>query len=261
MNKIIHRDTKTTTKVFDHRTLRRDYATLIPVLKKGLRVLDVGCGTGAISKDIAEAVGEQGCVTGIDNTEAFIIQGREAHRSVRNLELVHADLFNFHPDEKFDLVVAARVVQWLNNPDVAIKVLATFLKPGGQLSILDYNHEDIVWKPEPPESMRRFYKAFLNWRADNGMDNRIGDHLAAHFREAGFHSIEVLEADEVYRKGEVDFAQRAGIWSKVAELKQIVDEGYLNEVERLRTISEYDQWVELDAQCMTLNLTEVRGKI
>lgn len=261
MNKTIHRESGSSTKIFDDRTLVRDYATLVPVLKKGLRVLDVGCGTGAISKGIAEQVGPSGSVTAIDNTEAFITSGKETYKNVRNLELIHADLFTFQPDEKFDLIVAARVFQWLNNPKDALKCLRGFLKPGGQMSILDYNHEGLEWRPEPPESMRIFYSAFLKWRLDAGMNNRISEALSGYFSELDFHSIEVFNADEVYKKGEDNFLQRAGIWSKVAELKQIVEEGYLDEGIRLKAIADYNAWVAKDAECMTMRLNEVRGKI
>ena len=261
MNKTIHRNNESATGIFDHRTLQTDYATLIPLLRQGLRVLDVGCGTGAISKGIAEQVGEDGHVTGIDNTEAFINSGRKTYGSVRNLELIHTDLFQFKPDEKFDLVVTARVLQWLSNPKEALMKLATFLKPGGHLSILDYNHEALLWQPPPPESMQVFYKAFLKWRSDAGMDNRIAENLADYFSETGFHSIEVFSANEVYRRGDANFIQRAGIWSTVAGLTQIVDEGYLDEATRLKAVDEYHRWVEQECQSMIMTLKEVRGTI
>ncbi len=78
MNKHIERDGQTTTKIFDNRSLQSDYATLVPLLRDGLRGLDVGCGTGAISKGIAQMIGTNGHVTGIDNTEAFIKSGKES---------------------------------------------------------------------------------------------------------------------------------------------------------------------------------------
>ena len=261
MNKTIHRSSESSTKIFDNRTLETDYATLLPVLKKGLRVLDVGCGTGAISKGIAAKVGEEGKVVGIDNTEAFINSGKETYGSVRNLELIHADLFQFKTEEKFDLVVAARVLQWLSNPKEALKKLGSFLKPGGQISILDYNHEGLTWEPAPPLSMQQFYQAFLKWRSAAGMDNRIADHLADYFKDTGFHSIEVFNADEVYQKGETNFLQRIGIWSKVAELRQIVDEGYLEEHVRIQAIQAYNKWIVNDAEKMIMRLTEVRANI
>lgn len=261
MNKTIHRETGTTTKIFDNRTLQRDYSTLVPILRDGLRVLDVGCGTGAISKGIAQQVGKTGSVVGIDNTEAFIISGKETYKNVRNLELIHADLFEFQPAEKFDLIVAARVLQWLSNPKDAIRRLTAFLKPGGQISILDYDHQSLKWNPQPPESMRVFYKAFLKWRADAGMNNEIAEDLAGYFADLGFNSIEIHNADEVYKRGEENFLQRMGIWSRVAELKQIAEEGYIENDIRLKAIEEYDQWIEKDAEWMVMKLKDVRGRI
>jgi trans-aconitate methyltransferase len=261
MNKTIHREGKTSTKIFDNRTLGDDYGTLLSALRPGLRVLDVGCGTGAISKGIAERVAPTGSVTGIDNTEHFILSGRETYSNVTNLTLLHADIFEFKPEEKFDLIVAARVLQWLKNPKDALVKMKTLLKPGGQVSILDYNHRTLEWQPQPPESMRRFYQAFLKWREDAGMNNRIADDLADYFFQCGFHSIEVHKSDEVYVKGKDNFLSKVGIWSKVAELKQIVDEGYLDEETRLRAIAEYNEWCQTEALGMTMKLNEVRGRI
>ena len=56
-NKYIEREDKAATKIYDNRSLEKDFRTLKPVLKEGMIVLDVGCGTGAISKDVAKIVG------------------------------------------------------------------------------------------------------------------------------------------------------------------------------------------------------------
>ena len=48
---------KGTASILNNRSLKKDYRTLVPMLKKGMRVLDVGCGTGVISIGIAEKVG------------------------------------------------------------------------------------------------------------------------------------------------------------------------------------------------------------
>ena len=261
MNKEIKRDSEISTKIFDDRRLENDYATLIPILKPGLRVLDVGCGTGAISKGIAERVGPDGHVIGVDNTEKFIISGKQTYQDVDNLELIYADIFQFQPQERFDLIVSARVLQWLSNPVEALKRFKNLLKPGGQVSILDYNHECLEWQPHPPESMLRFYGTFLRWRADAGMNNHITDDLPQYFVEAGFKNIEILNTDEHYKKGEDNFVSRAGIWSKVAASIQMVEEGYISNEDRLQAIEQYDQWVKTDARSMTMVLKEVRGRV
>lgn len=261
MNKHIERDGQQATKIFDNRSLQKDYATLIPLLRTGMRVLDVGCGTGAISKGISELVGHQGKVVGIDHTESFIRSGKESYREVTNLELIHADLFAFQPEEKFDLIVSARVLQWLSNPKDALLKLKSLLNPQGQISILDYDHTRLEWKPSPPKSMQHFYETFLRWRADAGMNNQIAQDLAGYLAEAGFNSIQVLQADEVYKKGEPGFVSKIGIWSKVAGSRQMVEEGYITDEERLQAIQEYNQWIETEADLMIMKLNEVRGRI
>ena len=129
------------------------------------------------------------------------------------------------------------------------------------MSVLDYNHEAIEWSPAAPASMQKFYAAFLKWRADAGMNNRIADDLGGYFNDTGFRSIEVLNSDEVYKKGQPNFNTRAGIWSKVALMTQMVDEGYVSDADRLTAIEDYDLWIERDAQSMTMKLNEVRGRI
>lgn len=258
-NKIINRDHKTSNSIFDSRSLETDYPTVIPILKKGLRVLDVGCGTGAISMGIAQLVGPDGYVVGIDTTEKFILSGRENYGQTKNLQLIHSDLFGFITDEKFDVIVSARTLQWLNNPLEAILKMKSLLKPGGKLSVLDYNHEQLEWEPLPPGSMQLYYQLFLNWRANSGMNNHISEDLIGYFTEAGFTSIVSFNSDETYKKGDDNFLVRVGIWSKVAELQQVVEEGYVSEKLRLKAIKEYDQWVKTEAKRMTMKLKEVRG--
>jgi len=260
-NKHIERDGQAATKIFDNRSLSIDYRTLEPILKKGISVLDVGCGTGSISKDIANIVGDSGKVIGIDNTEKFIESGKETYKNIENLNLLHSDLFDFQTNEKFDLITSARTLQWLNNPKEALLKMKSLLKPNGRISILDYNHNNLEWNPEPPSSMKEFYKTFLKWRNDAGMNNGIADDLPDLMKEIGMMEIEKINSDEHYEKDRTDFSSKVGIWSKVAGSVQMVEEGYLDNDLRLKSIEEYNEWVETKAISMTMKLNEVRGKM
>ncbi|TRX36333.1 methyltransferase domain-containing protein [Flavobacterium restrictum] len=259
-NKYIQRDEKAI-QIFDYRSLINDYRHLGQVIKSGMKILDVGCGTGSISKDIATIVGSNGNVTGIDNTESFILSGKKSHQNIANLELIHVDLFDFNPEEKFDLIVSARVIQWLSNPREALSKMKSLLKPNGQISILDYNHEAIIWNPAPPESMRIFYNTFLKWRQEAGMNNRIAEDLPNLLKEVGFHSIEKINSDEFYNQERHDYKSKIGIWSKVASSSQMVEEGYLDNDLRLKAIEDYNHWIATEAISMTMKLNEVRGKL
>jgi ubiquinone/menaquinone biosynthesis C-methylase UbiE len=260
VNKHIQRDEEAT-KIFDDRSLAKDYKNLATILKPGMSVLDVGCGTGSISKDIANLVGEKGKVTGIDNTDNFILSGKKSYQNFTNLELIHVDLFDFNPEEKFDLIVSARVLQWLSNPKEALIKMKSLLKPNGQISILDYDHTNLNWNPSPPESMQEFYKTFLKWRADAGMNNSIAEDLPSLLEEVGFHSVEKINSDEFYNEERENYKSKIGIWSKVAGSTQMVEEGYLENDLRLKAIEEYNHWVETEAISMTMKLNEVRGSI
>ncbi len=260
MNKFIDRSGQDANAIFDKRSVEQDYRTLIPVLKPGMSVLDVGCGTGAISRGIARIVGNSGKVIGIDHTSEFIAKGKVTCREQKNLQLIHADLFEFQTPEKFDLVIAARVLQWLSDPVKALYQMKSFLKPGGQLSVLDYDHEALEWQPLPPDSMLTFYRKWLQWRADAAMNNRIARDLPRYFIEAGLSAVKTFSAVEVYLKGNPNFRDKLGIWSKVARSEQIQKEGYISERVRLQAIRDYDRWVEQDAEKMVMKLKEVRGR-
>ena len=257
--KIVHRNEESGIKIFDNRNLYVDYRTLVPLLKEGMTVLDVGCGTGAISKDIAKIVGPSGSVVGIDNTEKFIASGSKTYAEVPNLELKHDDIFDFQSERRFDLVISGRVFQWLVNPKKALEKIKSLVVPKGRISILDYNHEGIEWYPTPPESMIEFYKTFLHWRSDSGLNNRMGEDLPKLFKDAGLGLIETINSNEHYSKENKNFHSKVGIWSKVAGSKQMVMEGFIEDELRLRAIKEYDYWVKNEAISMTMKLNEVRG--
>ena len=139
--------------------------------------------------------------------------------------------------------------------------MRSMLKETGQISIPDYNHEQLEWNPTPPKSMKSFYDTFLKWRKDAGMKNRIAEDLQEMMKEAGLTSIEVINSNEHYDKKREDFKSKVGIWSKVAGSIQMVDEGYLDNELRLKALSDYNNWVENKAISMTMKLNEVRGKI
>src|SRR2546428_5581888 len=95
------------------RSLGTGNRRLAALLRPGLSVLDVGCGTGAITRGIAEAVGREGRAVGVDVNAAMIEKARAAHGGVPGLSFEVADAGALPFDTAFDIVTAARVLQWL----------------------------------------------------------------------------------------------------------------------------------------------------
>ncbi len=92
--------------ILDTRSLGTGNRRLAALLHPGLSVLDVGCGTGAITRGIAEAVGHQGRVVGVDVNASMIEKARAAHGSVPGLSFEVADVHTLPSGGAFDIVAA-----------------------------------------------------------------------------------------------------------------------------------------------------------
>ena len=247
---------KGTSSVLDLRTLENSNANLPEVLKKGQSVLDVGCGSGSITKDIINYVGSEGKVTGIDRSQDLIDLANENYKEVSNLSFLVGDILEFNTPEKWDVITIARTLQWIENPKEIIDKLVTLLKPQGIICVLDYNHNLIEWSPSPPQSMIHFYTAFLNWRSDCGMDNGIGDTVQNLFKDYAVKQITVSDQSEFVERGMSNFEQQISIWQKVAKTRgnQLVADNYITEEERIAAIEEYATWYKDSAKSMKLYL-------
>jgi ubiquinone/menaquinone biosynthesis C-methylase UbiE len=105
-----------------------------------MSVLHVGCGTGSITAGVAKVVGSGSKVVGIDRDAELLALAIEEFREHANLTFVEGDVSNVYFGEIFDLVVSARTIQWIVNPEEVIGRLSKMVKPGGQIALLDYDH-------------------------------------------------------------------------------------------------------------------------
>ncbi|MBI1848621.1 MAG: methyltransferase domain-containing protein [Candidatus Rokubacteria bacterium] len=249
--------------VLDRRSLASDHRRLNELLRPGLRVLDVGCGTGAITRGAAAAVGAGGLAVGADVSATLLGRARAAHAAQARLAFVVADAYALPFRRAVDVVTAARMLQWLARPLDALRAMSEAAAPGGAVLVLDFNHERAAWEPRPPESFRRFYAAFLGWRAGAGMDNAIADRLESLFARAGLARVTVTAQDETARRGEPDFEARAGIWADVAASRghQMVADGAVTEAERSAAEADYRAWVGAEAREHVQYLRAAAGRV
>jgi SAM-dependent methyltransferase len=204
-------------RVLNRRTLERDHRALAAMLRPGMTVLDIGCGTGAITAGIANAVGSAGRVVGVDRDGSLLESARLAFANIPGLRFEFVDALSLEFEDQFDIVTAARAVQWMADPARAVGRMARAAKPGGAVVVLDYNHDRNSWAPDPPPEFARFYAAFLAWRASNGWANDIADRLPEMFEAAGLVDIAVVESDEVVERGAPGFEADTAIWGNAIE--------------------------------------------
>jgi ubiquinone/menaquinone biosynthesis C-methylase UbiE len=249
-------------RFLDTRTLRTDQRRLAGLLEPGMSVLDVGCGSGAITRGIADAVGPGGRVVGIDISEQLLALALSTHRDPPNLTFEIADVTRHRYRDEFDVVTASRVLQWLADPRAALASMVAAARPGGQVIVLDYSHTRARWTPEPPEPFTRFYDAFLAWRADAGMDNEIAEHLAAMMTELGLAEVTATDEIELTVRGDEDFETRTALWPSVIATRghQLVADAMLSEAERAQAGEAFTRWLQSDAQSQSLHLAAVSGR-
>jgi SAM-dependent methyltransferase len=254
-------------RILNRRTLRRDHPYLARFLSNGLTILDVGCGTGAITADIAKAVGPDGSALGIDRDEANLAIAMQEHSGTVNLRFESADILTLDVENRlnssFDIVTAARTVQWISEPRRALVQMKKAAKPGGHVIVLDYNLDETHWEPEPPADFRRFYQAFLNWRTVNRWDNQTASRLAGLFDSAGLVDIASHRTDELVQRGDPDFfdAYSSGIWLYVIQTlgPNLVQAGLLEEGVRLRAEEDYSRYVQHTLRLQRHSMLTVDG--
>lgn len=241
------------------RTLEQDHRSLAELLRPGHSVLDVGCGTGAITAGIARAVTPEGYVVGVDRDEALLDIARTEHAEIENLRFECGDATALKYQGRFDIVTSARTLQWIAEPRLAIESMKQAARSGGAVVVLDYNHTQNQWEPEPPPEFRVCYEAFLAWRQANGWDNEMADHLPDLFRSAGLVGVSSSAQDEVLKRGEPAFAWQSFLWTGALEhvAKPLVAAGFCTEAQLNEALESYNSWVkaELVQQTLALRVT------
>ncbi len=225
-------------------------------------MLDVGCGTGAITAGIAVAVAPHGRAVGLERDPVLLSIARERHRNVPGLSFRADDVLTMQVEAEFDIVTAARTLQWIGDPGLALRQMKTAVKPGGLVVALDYSHARLIWEPAPPFSVRRFYAAFLAWRSANGWDNLIADRLPELFAAVGLEQIVVQVEDETASRGEPGFDEALATWHHVIrDTGPLMAAGnFLSQAQCADALDGYARWRRNDAQRQVMFLRAVEGR-
>jgi SAM-dependent methyltransferase len=152
----------------------------------GMRVVDLGTGTGEVALLVAEAVGPDGSVLAVDRAADGLAYAatKFADRGVTNIELVEADVASYVPDEPVDAVLGRLVLSYLPDPVATIRRLLGAIRPGGVYLALEYDTEAVRSAPQTPVVER--LAGLLNAAfAAVGTPQTLGPHLAVMLREAG----------------------------------------------------------------------------
>jgi len=172
------------------RTAENSAAYLLPRLRRGMAVLDVGCGPGTITVDLARLV-DPGQVTAVERVpDALELARAEAQRQdQRNIAFAVSDAqaLDFG-DDSFDVVHAHQVLQHLGDPVQALREMRRVCKPDGVVAARDSDYAAFTWYPANPlldEWLARYRAAAHR----NGGEPDAGRRMLSWARQAGFGAV------------------------------------------------------------------------
>lgn len=168
------------------RTAANSAAHLLPELRPGLDLLDVGCGVGTITVDLAALVAP-GRVVGVDRSEAALaIAATNAAAAGVSVELLAAEAGELpFEDGAFDVVHAHQVLQHLTDPVAALREMRRVTRPGGVVAVRDADYAAMTWYPASA-GLTEWLELYHEVAEANGVEADAGRRLAAWARQAGF---------------------------------------------------------------------------
>lgn len=135
-------------------------------IEKGTRCIDIGCGSGSVTRMIADIVGKSGHVVGVDIDGKYLKYCRSISHQ-RNIDFVRDDIAKsrLHETEGFDIVFSRFLFVHLKDRKSALRTMKRLLKPGGSMVIQELDHAPGSWLCYPEdrnvEALRRLYVALL----------------------------------------------------------------------------------------------------
>ena len=231
------------------RTAANSAAYLLASIRPDMHILDIGCGPGTITADLAELV-PQGSVIGIDLSPEVIEEARSmaTKRSLKNVSFEVGDAHELgFVDHQFDVVHAHQVLQHIGDPTHALRGWQGLVKPGGILACREGDYGSSATFHPANQDIAEFRDLYMKAaRARSGEPNG-GRHLVAWARAAGIDRAKITATASLWC---FSSPEERAYWSKqwVGRLTQstlrynLINGGYATEKDVDRYIKAWREW-------------------
>jgi 2-polyprenyl-3-methyl-5-hydroxy-6-metoxy-1,4-benzoquinol methylase len=173
-------------------------------IRPGMVCLDLGCGGGEVTFDLARLVEPGGTVTGIDMDEDKLALARQSipGQGVTNVEFLAQNVSDWDEPGRYDVVYCRFLLQHLSDPVGLLRRMWAAVRPGGMIAVEDADFDGLFC--DPPNSGFEFWRTmYPRVCALNGGDPAIGRKLRRYFFEAGIPEPELRLRQGVAAEGDV----------------------------------------------------------
>ncbi|MFW9769431.1 MAG: methyltransferase domain-containing protein [Candidatus Thorarchaeota archaeon] len=234
-------------------------------INSGMKVLDAGCGTGAVTRRIARRVAPSK-VVGVDLDEFFIEKAKEfaAKKEIENIQFEVGDVANLRfSDSVFDLSYSRLVLMHVQDPVKVVSELRRVTKSGGIVGVSDTDDDAMLIYPSIPISTELRSKS-VEWMKTKGVNRYIGKELYDIFRLAGLKSIRIIPFPFIITKENPEDLE-----AYVSNLKQsyeqikdlLIEQGIITSKESDEVYKELEEFLDHPGRflmvCMFLGIGEV----
>ncbi len=218
---------------------------LLPHLNSGLSVLDIGCGPGTITADLAEIVAPGDVIAMDASTE--VLQRAAALFTERGLTVrtMAADATSTGlADDCVDVVHAHQVLQHVADPVAVLSEMRRICRPGGLVAARDADYAAFTWYPQAP-SITAWLALYRQVTRANGGEPDAGRRLRSWARQAGFTDITSTSSTWTYASAEAT-AWWAKVWADRILLSPIAEQsvagGFATQSELEGIAAGWQQW-------------------
>ncbi len=219
-------------------------------LKRGMSCLDVGCGGGSVTLDLARLVGPNGRVVGMDfdAVKLDLAKQHAADKHVDNVFFVEADVTELEDINTYDFVYARFLLSNLKEPDVMLAKMAAALKAKGVLVIEDVDYRGHFSYPQN-DAFDRYVELYQQLGSKHGTNPNIGCEIPLMMADAGLIDVEMLLADLVFDKGDGKTTSKITLDSIA---KAVIKDGLATKAEMTRLGEELDKFVKSKRTLMSM---------
>lgn len=251
------------------RTAENSAAYLLPELVAGQRLLDIGCGPGTLTLDLAERVAP-GQVLAIDRAEGVLDVAREnaARRGIATVRYASGDAYDLRAhgldldDGSFDVVHMHQVLQHLGEPVAAMREARRVLAAGGVFAARESLYASKTWTPDEP-MLDRWLELYLEVSRRNRGEPDAGRYLLSWALQAGFADVRASTSTWTFAEPEA-CAWWGGLWAeRVTEsdfAAQAVEYGLTDTAELQRIAEAWRRWAEAPDAFFMVPLGEILAR-